>query len=209
MLAYRHSVSGAADYKTELQARRYGLIWEYCCRLMVHCDAFANEAAINIGGPSFSKEWLEVNQKEEVSSIEFGSDVAEEFSCSSVSVVRPICRHHLAPRSTLKSVSSDNGLGSSVGARSGHARKPHLHVRFCEQQSSFEDTPKTLRGRAPTVLQHHEWLDGVYHNAACAHKKRCQAHARINSSLAASGEVTCVQSWPLHAAESRKKARPP
>ena len=73
----------------------------------------------------------------------------------------------------------------------------------CEQQSNFEDTPKTLCGRAPTVLQHHEWLDGVYHNAACAHKKRCQAHARINSSLVASGEVTCVQSWPLHAAETR------
>ena len=102
MLGYRHSVSGEADYKTELQARWYGFIWEYCCRLMVHCDASANEAAINIGGPSFSKEWLEVNQKEEVSSIEFGSDVAEEFSCSSVSVVRAMCRHHLAPRSTFK-----------------------------------------------------------------------------------------------------------
>ena len=57
MQGYRHSVFDEADFKDENQARRFGIAWEFCCKLMVLSDTMANHAAKALGGDFFNVEW--------------------------------------------------------------------------------------------------------------------------------------------------------
>ena len=116
MQCFQHSVSKEKDFKTELQARWFGLVWEFCCRLMVENESWANLAARRVGGTSFSAEWLSENASVHDRQVPTGGSVC----CSTHAVV---AEGHGDCSARRKSCFRN---GPSDRAQ----RKPHQRVRF-------------------------------------------------------------------------------